>query len=402
MVTSSPPSREMQGTRPESARVAHILPWRNIGGTEIATVRLVRAASTHGYRSLICHLPDADPVRRRFANEDVPTLEFREIHPGFRSGFQYLAQSRSLARVLSDRGIAALHCADIRGAFLTALAGWLARIPVICHVRNRYRSLPLRYRLLLRLVDHFVFVSRQTWVEFGHRVPRNRGTVLYDGIALPVPLGEEERNEMRKRLGLPAATSVVGMVARVARQKDYETLVEAASLVLERDPGTRFVVVGDHEEPAHREYFLEIQKSLDEHGIRDHFVFTGHRPDVDALLDTFDVFVLSTHWEGFPLVILEAMSHGLPVVATAVDGIPEIVEPGETGFLHGHEDPESLAKALIRLLENEAERTRIGETARIRVEREFSEQAYADRVGELYARLLPEGRNRQQVPGGAS
>jgi glycosyltransferase involved in cell wall biosynthesis len=373
-----------------NGHVAHILPWPNVGGTEIATLRLIRAAASLGYRSTVFHMVGADAVADVF-RDDADLQEMEEIEPSYRHGWRYIARSRVLARRFRDRGVHAIHCADIRGAFLSGLAGKIARVPVLCHVRNRYDKMSRRDRSFLRFVDNFFFVSEQTWKDFAYPVAASRGSVCYDGIRIPEPAGPETPARIRASLGIAGDETVVGMVARVARQKDYETLARAAAEVLRAVPHAKFVVVGDYQDPSHREYHREILDTLESLQIADRFVFTGHRTDIDDMLESFDVFVLSTHWEGFPLVILEAMAHGLPVVATAVDGIPEVVDPDRTGLLHIHGDHAGLAAALVRLLKDPGIARRLGTNARQRIEREFSQDQFAERVRALYERLVPGG-----------
>lgn len=373
--------------------VAHVLPWSNIGGTEIATLRLIRAATAAGYRATAFHLPDAHSVRELFESHGVDVAVFPEIQPGVRRAPAYVRESRELAQRFRQLDVRAIHCADVRSAFMCGLAGRLAGATVICHVRNRYREFPFRWRQLLRqTVDHFVFVSLQTQREFPVQLPAARSTVLYDGVRVSAGRGTVERNgtraRMRAGLGIDLHAPIIGMVARVARQKDYETLIRAAAVVVRKVPAVRFLMVGDHESAGHDGYYQELQELIAALGLERHFVFTGQRTDVDDLLRAMDVFVLSTHWEGFPLVILEAMGHALPVVATAVDGIPEIVADRQTGMLISHGDSHGLAKALLELVTDRALARRLGANAFDRVAREFSDVAYAASVTELYSRVV--------------
>lgn len=370
-------------------RIAHVLPWRNVGGTEIATLRLARAAAVHGHASIAFHLPGAMAVRDLFADAGCATVEFGAVVPSYRSMLRYFATSRELARAFREHRIDVVHCADIRSAYHAGLAGKLARVPVICHVRNRYADLSLRDRSFLWQVDRFVFVSEATRRAFAHRVPDSRAAVLYDGVDVPARAESDCRARARAKIGAHADAPVAGMVARVARQKDYETLVRAAKIVVQALPEAQFIVVGDHQgAPEHREYFREIMKQIRREGMEAHFRFTGYVTNVESILPAFDVFVLSTHWEGFPLVILEAMARGLPVVATAVDGIPEVVESGRTGLLFEEGDADSLASHLVRLLAEPEECARMGEQARRRIEAEFSTHRYEEAVGTLYRSVI--------------
>jgi glycosyltransferase involved in cell wall biosynthesis len=129
-------------------------------------------------------------------------------------------------------------------------------------------------------------------------------------------------------------------------------------------------------------------RSLEHEGVASRFVFTGFRTDVARLMSALDVFVLCTHFEGLPLVILEAMARGRPVVATAVDGIPEIVIDGRTGLLHTHGDAEALASRLLSLLEDDALAARLGGAGREFVKMEWSRERFAANMARLYGDVL--------------
>ncbi|MCA1621772.1 MAG: glycosyltransferase [Acidobacteria bacterium] len=180
---------------------------------------------------------------------------------------------------------------------------------------------------------------------------------------------------------------MAGVVARVSPQKDFPTLARAAALVSAERRDVRFMVVGDYEE-ANREHYDEVRRSLADAGVESRFVFTGFRTDVARLMSAFDVFVLCTHFEGLPLVILEAMARGRPVVATAVDGIPEIVLDGKTGLLHPHEDAGALAARLLSLLGDEAYAARLGGAGREFVKMEWSRERFAENMAAAYRDAL--------------
>jgi len=164
-----------------------------------------------------------------------------------------------------------------------------------------------------------------------------------------------------------------------------------AARVAAECPEARFMVVGDYEE-ANREHYEEVRRALEDEGVASRFVFTGFRTDVSRLMSAFDVFVLCTHFEGLPLVILEAMARGRPVIATAVDGIPEIVIEGRTGLLHPHGDAETLAARLLSLLRDEALRARVGKAGREFVKMEWSRERFAANMVGLYEDALGVGR----------
>jgi glycosyltransferase involved in cell wall biosynthesis len=368
--------------------IAHVLPWENVAGTEVATLRLIEAAAAHGHRATALHLGRASGVRDLFLANNVDVAVYEPARPSYRSGLAYFVASQRLARILRDRRVDVLHCADVAAAFQCALAGKLARVPVVSHVRNRYRSFPMRLKPVLRLVDHFAFVSMQTWKEFGVTVPATRGSVLYDGIDQPATAADADMEISRAALGIADDAPLAGMVARLHPQKDFETLVRAAALISPELPGVRFLIVGDDATPGQREHYLAIRELIASLGVESHFVFAGYQPSARAFLGLMDAFVLSTRWEGLPLTILEAMAAGLPVVATAVDGIPELVQSGHTGMLVPPGDAEALASSLLAVLRDRELAERLGNSGRARVAAEFSEMSYRESVGRLYDRIL--------------
>jgi glycosyltransferase involved in cell wall biosynthesis len=370
--------------------VAHVMPWAAVGGTEHATLRIARATEGAGFSHVMFCRSDAPEVRDFFASAGCETVTFDPIEPSYRRAPRYARDSYRLAREFRRRRVDVVHCADVAAAYGAGLAGRMARARVLCHVRNRHTEISRRDQSFLRFVNRFVFVSEDTRARFAYRAGARRGGVVYDGIdasAAEESGASDASTEVRREFGLGDAVKLVGMVARVAPQKDFLTLARAAARVVASHPETRFMVVGDYEE-ANRGHYDEVMRALEDEGVASHFVFTGFRTDVSRLMSAFDVFVLCTHFEGLPLVILEAMARGRPVVATAVDGIPEIVLEGRTGLLHPHGDAETLASHLLSLLEDDALAARIGGAGREFVKMEWSRERFAANMARLYGNVL--------------
>ncbi len=341
-----------------------------------------------GVRSIAWCLPGDTPVRALFTAGGIPVQEYEGIEPSLRHPLPMLRSANRLAASFRKNGVTLVHCSDVLGAFFAAPAARLAGIPVLCHVRCSYPGFSRRDRLFLSLVNHFVFVSEDTRRTFGYPGGAARGTVIHDGIAAAAsaPTGTADRR--RRELGIPPGCAVIGMVARLAPAKDYDTLVAAAERVVAEYPEVRFVVVGDYAgAETYRRHFAQVRERIAERGLTQHFIFTGHREDVADLLGLFDVFVLSTHTEGLPLVILEAMSHAIPVVATAVGGIPEILDDGVTGYLHPPGDAATLANRLLALLRDRALAVRLGAAGARHVATRFSFDQAVTRMEQLYRRL---------------
>ena len=369
--------------------IAHVLPFPSVGGTEHATMRLAKSVDASRFSSIAFCLRDAEPVRALVANSGMRCVTYDPPVPSYRHAPSFLRSSLALAREFRRHRVDLVHCADLEAAHQVAVAGWLARLPVLCHIRNRFDDISRRDRSFLFPVAKFVFVSRDTWRRFAYSVPSHRGVVVYDGIEEDATAGGDGAGEsVRREFNIPADAPLVGMMARVAPQKDFATLARAAVRVLQVEPETRFLIAGDCASVKNSAHYEQVRADLQACGVDGAFIFTGLRSDVARLMSALDVFVLSTHCEGFPLVILEAMGCDKPVVATAVDGIPEIVQDGKTGLLFAHEDHESLAAQVLDLLRDRARAQRLGRAGRNLVRSAFNRRQFATSMNAVYDDLL--------------
>ena len=208
---------------------------------------------------------------------------------------------------------------------------------------------------------------------------RRRTQVMFD----PEPVRAlEEPPSFRAEAGAAPDAPLVLTVGRLCEPKDHATLLRAWAIVEREIPEARLAIIGTG----------PLRASLDALSAR---LGTGPavrilppRPDVASAYREADAFVLSSRWEGFPYVVLEAMSHGLPVVATSVDGIPEAVEDGVSGLLAPPQDPAALAEALVTVLRDSALADALGRAARERVAREFSLSAMVAATIAVYEKTI--------------
>jgi glycosyltransferase involved in cell wall biosynthesis len=353
-------------------------------------MRIADIMEPHGFESVAFCAGGRTSVFEAFAEQGLEAVGYVPAEVSYRRPANFLRSSLELACEFRRRKIDLVHCSDLLAAYHAGLAGRLARVPVMCHIRCDYSDISRRDQIILRTVERFVFVSRETMRTFPYRKAARRGAVLYDGIELDSsPLSATAREDVRSEFGIPRESVIIGMVARLAPIKDYRTLITAAARVIHQFPDTRFLIVGDTSgADNYRRHFAEVQEMLRAEGIADHFTFTGFRDDVTRLVGAMDIVTLVTHSEGLPLVLLEAMAQEKPVVATAVGGIPEIVHDGRTGLLHDHEDAVGLANAFLSLLGDAARRRELGLAAREYVEANFRNERFAGELARLYGDLL--------------
>jgi glycosyltransferase involved in cell wall biosynthesis len=236
-------------------------------------------------------------------------------------------------------------------------------------------------RMASRWTDAFVAVSEEN-IRTGVRegiFRRERCRVIRSGFDTARFLAGS-RAAGRNILGIPEGVPVVGTVAVFKRQKSPLDFVETARRVASEIPDSRFVMVGDGELRG------EAERAVAAIGMSDRFSFLGWRPEVPELMAAFDVFLLTSRWEGLPKVVPQALIAGCPVVATAVDGTREIVDPGVDGVLAGPGDVEVLARGVSDIL---AGRLRLDAARkRERLVREFDQDGMVRAQERLYAEIL--------------
>jgi glycosyltransferase involved in cell wall biosynthesis len=184
----------------------------------------------------------------------------------------------------------------------------------------------------------------------------------------------------------------VGAVGRLSPEKGFDVFVRAAAIVARHRPDVSFVLYGEGPlRPA-------LEELIRREGLVGRFVLGGFRQDLPAVLPQLDVAVSSSHTEGLPVALLEAMAAGLPVVATRVGGTPEVVADGVTGLLVPPNDPAALAAKVMALLDD-PRRAAMGEAGRRRVRDEFTFEAMAERYERLFARVARQPACRKEVCG---
>ncbi|MDQ3086404.1 MAG: glycosyltransferase [Actinomycetota bacterium] len=210
--------------------------------------------------------------------------------------------------------------------------------------------------------------------------PPERIRALISPIDPVPPSSPAARREARHKLGIPDGARVVGTVARLAAQKSPLDMVKAIAAL--GRPDVYMIWVGDGELRAKTERLIEKE------GLSERFLLLGDRDDVPDLLPAFDLFALSSLWEGLPCSIVEAMTCGIPVVATAVNSVPEVVIPGRTGLLARPGDPASLGRAIAYMLENPASAARMAGVAQHQIGEQFRTDVLGSELMDVYDTAL--------------
>jgi glycosyltransferase involved in cell wall biosynthesis len=352
-----------------------------MGGADSQLASAAQELKARGHDVRIVSLTSLGPMglRARSLGLDVESLEMRRGVPDPRG----LAR---LARIVRQWRPDVVHSHMIHANLMARALRLVAPVPVLVStIHNIYEGGPVwmaAYRATNGLVDHMTIISEMAADRFIREriVPKELLRVVPNGVDaepfLTVPDGTRQR--LRASLGLGDGFVWLA-VGRFEIAKDYPNMLRAFARVRERQSSAVLVLVGQGSLQS------ETEALACELGLGDSVRFLGVRSDVPAVVSAADGFVMSSAWEGMPMVLLEAAAGGLPIVTTRVGGNQEAVLDGETGFLVPPRDDHALAAAMLRLMAlPEAERRRLGANGRELIRTRYSLGRVADRWEELY------------------
>ena len=301
-----------------------------------------------------------------------------------------------LIRTLRKSRCKVLHTHSSKAGILGRLAGRIAGTPVIIHSVHgwsfhEYMSPWLRktYIFLERWMANscqaLIAVSQKD-IEKGLQAGIGRPQ-QYHLIRSAIPMEQfdpdgYDRHMIRQSLGIPEDAVVVGNIGRFSPQKNPHDWVRVASLIASREENAFFLLVGDGPMRA------EVEDHINQAGIRKRTILTGLRRDVPQLLAAMDIFLLTSLWEGLPRVIPQAMAMGLPVLANSADGVQEIIQNGENGYLFQAGEIEQMAEVCVQLMHDPDQRRILGLRGRESVLQAFDLQIMVEQIAALYEKFI--------------
>lgn len=375
-------AQEKKGDKPRKAvRVLHVINGEHYAGAErVQDILAARLPDEDFEVAIACLKP------RQFPRM-MQTCSVRLYDLSMANRFD-LRPVWQLIRIVRRDGYQILHAHLPRNLLLAAIVSLFTGVPLVYHNHSPTTrdSTHRRRDWINALVERIAMVWTSAIIPVSQslgRYVRSRG--VRDSKIFVVPNGVPTR-QSRPAREVQQQDWAIGTMALFRPRKGTEVLLKAIAELKTRGLPVRLHAVGSFETP---EYERQIKRLVDDLGIGELVHWTGFTQDIDAELHKMDIFVLpSLFGEGLPMVVLEAMSAGVPVVASNVEGIPETIRHGQDGLIVKPNDPEDLAAALCRLIEGEFDWNELREAARRRHAEKFSDHAMAAAVAQVYRRIL--------------
>jgi glycosyltransferase involved in cell wall biosynthesis len=371
-------------------RVLQVIGSSEVGGGPKHLLSLIKHLDRKAFYTIVA-CPPSGPL-----GSDLKKMRIKVIPVEMEKSRFNLRLIPMFWRLIKAERISLIHCHGPRAAFFCSIGAKLNKIPMIYtpHVFTSHENMKRALEMISLLIDKYICLfpdriisvsERARYWAITQRLTRpDKIVTIRNGIDLSEFRGLDGLDLMKERLRfrIDPHESIVGMIARLVPQKDPWYFIEAAAEIVKTNPKVRFLVIGD----GHlREKTMKMVEDLK---LGRHVVFAGIQRRIPPLLAIMDVVVLPSLWEGLPLVILEAMAMGKPVVATRVNGSAEVVIDGKTGFLVPPKDPACLAQKIVSLLNDCKKREEMGIKGREVVEKEFQVKDMVKKIIEIYRNVL--------------
>lgn len=362
--------------------ISFVLTQLNVGGAEMQVAILARSLAARGWKVQVISLRRPKALTELFAEHQIPvySLDLEKKLPNLKKLLQ-------ISKILL--GSSVVHSHQVHSNIFARLMRSVLKFPIlVCTAHNIYEGSKLRdvaYRLTDSLCSLTTNVSRaavQRYVQDGLCSPSK---IIYVPNAIDISVvyrrDESNRDCLRRSLGIEDEFVWLA-VGRFVAAKDYANLIESFSMVVHQQKDCLLLIAGDGEQ---YDYVKELACNK---GVENHVKFLGRRDDVPLLMLSADAYVMSSAWEGLPMVLLEASMAELPIVTTGVGGNSEIVIDGKTGFIVEPKSPDSLSRMMLNLMKlSKKDLTGMGGSGRAHVESNYSVNKVVNGWEDIYSRL---------------
>lgn len=378
-------------------RVLYANPTHKMGGAEFSLLALMEKLNRRLYEPIL--LCPSDGLLSQMCHErNIKTLFLPSIPPPAGraiTAYRTLLQNAFfIKRLIQKFDISLVHSNSPRMAYHSGLAARWARVPHITHVRHISDSVfasPLKSRFLLYLSQRILTVSEATSAMIIQHAPyaKAKVEVVHNGIGSVPTFDQAQIQACRAEFGSTNDDYLLAIIGAITPLKGQEVILRALPTILSSFPQCKLLIVGQAMWPKDIEYAEQLRVLAKELGISEHLIWTGFRRDIPRLLASIDLLIhCPIEADAFPRILLEAGTQATLIVASRIGGIPEQVLDGETGLLVEPNQPEALAQAVIKLLEDRQLSQQLGVAAQQRTLAVFSIEQHVRKMVAIYQTLL--------------
>jgi glycosyltransferase involved in cell wall biosynthesis len=384
-------------TKKETFKVLYIDEWGDIhGGGQMYLLNLLKKIDRNKFIPIfVC------PSRGTFvdaleeAGVRIEIIKMKRLRNPLNI-FSFISSTIKIIVLIKKEKIDFIHSSGAaRGTIYAGVAAKIMKIPLIWYV-HILGSAGLLNRILAYLSTKIIIIAEAGRKRFSWLRDQTKIVLNYNSIDLEKFNPNISRMGIREDLGLGPDVPVVGTIGILHSRKGQESLLEAAGQVRKEIPDVKFLIVGEDTSKG-KSYRIKLENLMKALRLSENVIFTGWLNNIPQVLAGIDVFVLPSLMDHLPLVVLEAMASGKPVVATDVGGVPEMVEDGVSGVLVSPTDVKGLSKAILDLLKDKEKAKKMGIAGRRRTEEFFSIDMNVNRVEQVYRDLLEKSLQRAPI-----
>lgn len=372
-----------QETKP--AKLIYVITDLRLGGAQKVLVNFLTCLNRELFNpKVVCLFGGKSPVASEIEGLGIPVIDFN-----FKNKFDVFSFWH-FYNWLKHEKPAILHSSLFHANLLSRVVGRILKIPIIISWRQNINLgsniREFLNRLSANLDDCVIAVSNEVRSKelIATRINPDKVIVVYNSINTDLyqPNDDYSREEIRFKFGIEGSTILLGTIGRLHPQKGITYLLEGFKEVRNQYKNAKLIIVGEGEL---KPQLIEQAKYLQ---IIDSTLFPGAKTNIPEILKALDVFILPSLWEGLPLALLEAMAAGLPVIATGVGGIPEVIENNRSGIIVPTADPGAIYSSIHRLISDPELRDSMGEAGRKRVVEKFDVKKNILQLERIYTQLL--------------
>jgi glycosyltransferase involved in cell wall biosynthesis len=376
----------------QKIKVCHIISGDLWAGAEVQMYTLAQSLSADSRISLSVIVLNDKELALKLREIPVEITVIDESKHGFREIVDHASEA------LKNKSIDILHSHRYKENILAAMLkkrldikytvqtvhGATEPMSGIRKIKARIYETINRY-YTRRFFNRIIAVSSDLQNQLKSKYPPGKLVNIHNSVNHANLKVTKDRNELLKEFRIDNDAIVIGTAGRMVPVKGYDIFLEMAKIIAAECPQARFLLVGDGP------LLDDLKKQADNLGLGEKVVFPGFRADIPDILNALDIFVISSHHEGIPMIVLEAMALNLAMVSTAVGGIKEIIEPEISGLFAEPANPKALAEKCLRIIGDPSLRRRIQVAAGKRIENEYSANIQKERLIDLYIQLMTKG-----------